>query len=441
MSPRESITALLKELARRLLPNARAVKIALFGLAGGLLLTLAAGGLVALQSLRSRRQLDERLVRLERRIEQDRMRRLRLEREIEDERTKSAQRRSRLEAELGSQLAALKSEEQRLRRQLEEARAHATLSAAQLSDLHGKLQETTRQISTLDSDRSLVERTIRRFQGAVGFIDGTWSWRDAGGRLLRASAVDEQGEPRRDPEGVPLVASDDEGTPLVSQFVGTGFLVSREGDILTNRHIAEPWWRERDLRRMATRGYVPHLDTLEIYFPGEEAPLPIAVRAVSATADVALVKADVKGRKIPVVEIEPGPQTASPGQPVVILGYPTGLDALLARVDDSVADAIVARSRGDWSRVARDLSGRKMIRPLATQGHLSDVLETQLVYDAATAQGGSGGPVFNARGRVIGLTSAALADFPGATFGVPIRFGLDLLPAVPKGEGRRRASR
>ena len=77
-----------------------------------------------------------------------------------------------------------------------------------------------------------------------------------------------------------------------------------------------------------------------------------------------------------------------------------------------------------------ELARRGMIRPLATRGFLSDVLPNQIVYDAQTTFGGSGGPVLDLRGKVIGVNSDILPEFSGASFGVPIRLGAVLLPRV-----------
>jgi S1-C subfamily serine protease len=58
---------------------------------------------------------------------------------------------------------------------------------------------------------------------------------------------------------------------------------------------------------------------------------------------------------------------------------------------------------------------------------VGDVLADKIVFDAQTTQGGSGGPLFNARGKVIGVTVAVLEGFGGSNFGVPIRFAEPLL--------------
>jgi S1-C subfamily serine protease len=67
------------------------------------------------------------------------------------------------------------------------------------------------------------------------------------------------------------------------------------------------------------------------------------------------------------------------------------------------------------------------MRPLITQGHLSNVTEEVLRYDALSTMGGSGGPLFNRQGKVIGINFAVQAGLPGAAMGLPIRHALELM--------------
>jgi S1-C subfamily serine protease len=88
---------------------------------------------------------------------------------------------------------------------------------------------------------------------------------------------------------------------------------------------------------------------------------------------------------------------------------------------------IVIEGGGDARRILDLLAEKNLIRPLITQGHLGDVLPDQIVYDAQTAEGGSGGPVFNQEGKVIGVNHAIIEGFEGSNFGVPARFAEPLL--------------
>src|SRR6201998_640877 len=66
-------------------------------------------------------------------------------------------------------------------------------------------------------------------------------------------------------------------------------------------------------------------------------------------------------------------------------------------------------------------------RPPTTQGHIGDVLKDKIVYDAATTSGGSGEPLFNRNGKVIGVNFAILKGFGGSNLAVPARYATELL--------------
>ena len=115
------------------------------------------------------------------------------------------------------------------------------------------------------------------------------------------------------------------------------------------------------------------------------------------------------------------------GQPVILMGYATGLAAILARTDEDTAQKIIKDSGNDVSAVLKELAKRNLIRPLITQGHIGDILPDKIVFDAQTTSGGSGGPLFNREGKVVGVTVAILKGFGGSNFGIPVRFTLPLL--------------
>jgi len=92
-----------------------------------------------------------------------------------------------------------------------------------------------------------------------------------------------------------------------------------------------------------------------------------------------------------------------------------------------VVDEIAKTTGGKPKEVVNELLRRKLIRPLVTQGHIGDVLPDKIVYDAQTTSGGSGGPLINRDGEVIGVTFAVVKGFGGSNFGVPIRFAQPLL--------------
>jgi serine protease Do len=75
---------------------------------------------------------------------------------------------------------------------------------------------------------------------------------------------------------------------------------------------------------------------------------------------------------------------------------------------------------------------RHLIKPVVTQGTIGDVLPGKIDYDAQTISGGSGGPLFNDRGQIIGINFAMVRDFSGSNFAIPVRFGESPLKRITK---------
>jgi S1-C subfamily serine protease len=73
------------------------------------------------------------------------------------------------------------------------------------------------------------------------------------------------------------------------------------------------------------------------------------------------------------------------------------------------------------------LAEKRRIQPLTTQGNITDLDVRRIAYDARTAEGGSGAPVFGPTGRVIGVNFAILAGNQASNFAVPIQYGITLL--------------
>lgn len=217
------------------------------------------------------------------------------------------------------------------------------------------------------------------------------------------------------------------GQPAVLEYTGSGFLASREGHVVTNRHVVEPWWNNPELQPLIALGYQPRFLKFEAVFPGRD-PLDVVPGSTRVRAD----DVDVAVIRVELADLEPlplygGDLRALAGDRVVVLGYPTGINALLAKADPDVVRDVTAQAQS-LTDMIRLLAERRAITPIVTQGALNEVLDHQLVYDASTTTGGSGGPVFGPGGNVIAVNFAILSQFGGTNFGVPIRFARELLP-------------
>ncbi len=103
---------------------------------------------------------------------------------------------------------------------------------------------------------------------------------------------------------------------------------------------------------------------------------------------------------------------------------------MVAKSPPAVYDRLAYRR--DDVGAASELAALSLIRPSATYGHLGDVVGEKLVYDAPTAHGGSGGPVFDSHGEVIGINSAYIDGFSGGTLGISVKALEPLIVAAQK---------
>ena len=339
--------------------------------------------------------------------------------------------RSQLRGRIGRERLREGEERKRLQDLIADARAReewlgllTTRRLAEEKSMRADLEAARERIAALETERAAGERIIRDFAGGVALIEGRYAFYDAEGCPLRES-LGEDGVRLRQKDGSLVLSSEASGPVFAQEFFGTGFLVDGRGLLLTNRHVAEPWWNDATAGRLRGEGMEPRFEIFRAFFPDEAEPFELSTERVSETVDLAVVRIDLRERPIPVLALDLTGRGAVPGQPVVLLGYPTGVDALLAKADGSVVRQILLEKVKQ--AVTESLGKAGLIRPSATQGHIGDVTRTDVVFDAPTTQGGSGGPVLNRSGKVIAVEYAVLTNFAGSSFGVPIGHALELL--------------
>jgi len=209
-------------------------------------------------------------------------------------------------------------------------------------------------------------------------------------------------------------------------FAGTAFLVDQTGTVVTNRHIVRMWESFEPAKQAIAAGFEPEIVLLRLFFPGEETPYHLTEMRVSNQVDVAVLRMDrVPAARTPLVLATD--VSLHVGEPVVMVSYPGSVDTLLARTAQSTSQAILAKAGGDPVRLVNEVAEKKLIRPLATQGHLSDVSSELITYEAASGSGSSGAPIFSRAGTVIGINHATLQRVEGVHMALPIRFVADLL--------------
>jgi hypothetical protein len=174
--------------------------------------------------------------------------------------------------------------------------------------------------------------------------------------------------------------------------LGSGFVVRKTGEILTNFHLVEG------------------AKSMTVKLRNEEVYDEVTLLEADARRDVALIK--VSGWNLPVVRLGDS-DLVQVGERVVAIGNPRGLEQT---VTDGLISAI--RDTGKGYKLFQ------MSVPIST--------------------GSSGGPLFNMAGEAIGITAAYLEGGQNLNFAIPINYGLALLqgraspakgtPSVPSGE-------
>jgi S1-C subfamily serine protease len=270
-------------------------------------------------------------------------------------------------------------------------------------NIYSSLTETTKRVELLEFESTIGEKIIKDFGRGVCLIQCSFS------------LVDEV-------TGKPLKSRRD-GSLLTNKLTGTGFAIGN-GKILTNRHVAEPWWQQTGHAIPIEPGLTPRIEVFRAFFPDVVGPVTLKVEKVSGIADVALLSFDPEGIEVQELELDLSGKDAIEGEPVVLLGYPAGMNALYAKSDPEIAEEM---SKLPFLEAAQELSNHRLIKPIATQGHISDVLNKRIIYDALTTVGGSGGPLFNNKGEVIAINYGIFRGFRGANFGVPIKYALELI--------------
>ena len=292
--------------------------------------------------------------------------------------------------------------------------------------LKNQIQLMQDRLNRLETETRIAEKIVHAYVPSVCLLHVVVEFRDKDSGELIHIASDSAGRPLVDENGMASLETGGKGALLRLDFFGTGFLVGLDGRILTNHHVAEPWSSEQNLKELLDRG-LDGVISYTAYFPGDTQGIAAKVDRISANADLATLKLQgTAPRHVVVLEIDDRTQATVAGDPVVLIGYPTGIEGILARAGSDISRQMTQNSH-DLTEVVSQLAAQQLIRPTITQGHIGDVLKDKIVYDAATTVGGSGGPLFNQEGKVIGVNAAIVRDFGGSNMAVPVRYADELV--------------
>jgi len=322
-------------------------------------------------------------------------------------------------------------EARRSRQIIAQQQNELTAQQDQLRKANEQLGEVVRSNKQVLNTLSLGEMLRVNYGTGVCLIYGSYTFVEAStGRPLRIpeSQTTESGNTVQNGTVQPELTPEGNGQIAEYPFVGSGFHTG-DGFVLTNRHVVQPWLAdERAMSLSSSVSGRPRLKKLIAFFPGSTQGIPLKYKQASTSEDVAVCSIDPKDLppKIPVLPLDKGSESVAIGKIVVTMGYPSGPDRLIAMLPEDEARGIQNRY-GSTESLLGYLAQTNHIRPLMTQGNITDLDAKRIVYDARTGEGGSGGPLFGPSGKVIGITFAIFTENAASNFAVPVNYAIALL--------------
>jgi S1-C subfamily serine protease len=166
----------------------------------------------------------------------------------------------------------------------------AAPGAADNEALKRQLQETQNELKLLENESRAAEAIVHKYGCSVALLHVVVGLRDkSSGQIIRIAA-DSTGKPLADDKGMISLQTEGNGPPVQFDFFGTGFLVARDGRLLTNRHVVEPWWKDEELKELVDAGAGAFALSYMAYFPGIGQGIAVKVDRISQIADLATLK-------------------------------------------------------------------------------------------------------------------------------------------------------
>ncbi|MCA1816595.1 MAG: TIR domain-containing protein [Acidobacteria bacterium] len=248
--------------------------------------------------------------------------------------------------------------------------------------------------------------------------------------------------------------------PVGGRSVGTGFVVSTDGKVLTARRVAAPWtvayqfpdrarsgillapdrktaagvagapmdWVPEKTGQQIVGGVRGVSDELSVVFPQTTARVRVQMYELAQSHDLALLHVSPAAAATPRVEIHDNNETVKAGASAVVLSHPA-----------SAAPRLVISESGDKQGAATE----ELPEPTVGVANLTQIPRGTSVDNAGTPRlqplgdvyeiavsaadaGSDGAPVFDERGGVIGVLEVSPQGNAATAFVIPIRFAHEL---------------
>lgn len=294
-----------------------------------------------------------------------------------------------------------------------------TQFAALQDEISGDVLANLTKLKSLEAKSNAAENVINNSARSVVFLQGSYGYRDkSSGRPLRFM-IDEFGTPLVAPNGQPGITLEGQGSPVEHQFTGTGFAIGDGSVLATNKHVAVPWFTNSGEDKSPGPQFEPFIIRMVAYTANSSEAHAVSVINSSETDDLALLRFDDFNTRIEPLSLSNASEKQ--GRSVIVMGFPTGLRSMVARTNKSFIQQLQAENKTGFWDIAQQLAIENKIQPLSSLGIVAQITPDYLVYDAATTQGGSGGPVLNSAGEVVAVNTAIIPGYVGSNLGVPTK--------------------
>lgn len=176
-------------------------------------------------------------------------------------------------------------------------------------------------------------------------------------------------------------------TDRVSSSIGSGFIISKEGLVLTNSHVV---FERRAIAVTLDDGRTAKAELL----------------GADPILDLAVLRVPVPPEGLPIASLG-NSDAIQVGEDAIAIGNPLGLEQTLTR---------------------GLISGINRVLPVSPMSLMLPLIQT----DASINPGNSGGPLLNRCGEVIGINTSVLVGAENIGFAVPINIAKGVLPQLVK---------